>query len=383
MNFKFNKKLREVATEICKSIVPRKFSSMPVLTNVLFEANESLGEVAVIGSDGNVFVRYCVEAEVGESGKILFPANMLLNFFGKVPVSDIEFNAQDNESITISIHNAEYQIFNRDHSHFPNFDALTGAPFVPLLNFKAEALADQLCHAASTDPMRPQLCGINLQIGENLKGLATNGIMISMLEMEITQSDFAVNPVDITCPPLFLKAISNLPKGEETTGTLHVLGNKIEYRCGNLQVTCNLFEGEYPRKTLSKLPESSDKLLTSDVRLLIKAIETAEVMDKATGRIVLKLDETECSVSASSLDEGRSHIELDPAFHFYEGKNIELAARGKFLKTALRRVNTDFAKVYVSNSKRHNPIMITNHYTDDQEPGVITVRHYVMPMRIS
>ena len=101
--------------------------SLPVLANILLEADPASGTLALTAFDLNLGIRTQFEANVVEGGRTTLPARLLKDIVSRLPNAELTLVQEDPESpATLSCAAGEYQIRGASPSDFPELPEIEG-----------------------------------------------------------------------------------------------------------------------------------------------------------------------------------------------------------------------------------------------------------------
>src|SRR5438045_5072199 len=106
-----------------QSIVERRYT-MPILANVLIEANKS--SVRVTATDLEVGVRGEIEGEVAKEGTVTVNAKKIYEIIREVPNEQVRLKRLENDWVEVRSGKSVFKIVGMDAKEFPQFPKFDG-----------------------------------------------------------------------------------------------------------------------------------------------------------------------------------------------------------------------------------------------------------------
>jgi DNA polymerase-3 subunit beta len=335
MNFTITRQNLHTGLAAVSASIPTK-TTLPVLSNILFEASE--GGVWMSGTDLDVAVRIHVPADVTEEGSLTAPGKKLQEIVRELPDQPVGISTRGDQ-IELKCGRSHFKLNGLPADEFP---ALPEVPFGDGWSVEGRHLHSLIHHASfavSTEESRPILNGVlwELRDGE-MRMVATNGHRLARMTVpagstEATSAEFIV-------PPGALQQVQRL-FGDDGVEVARG-GNHLGFRSGQTEVYTRLIEGTYPNYE-QVIPKDNDRFALVDKKLLESAVRRmAVVASDQTHRIRLNFQESAVQLSVLTPDLGEGHDELE--LHF-EGEPLEIGFNANYLLEVLRYMPTDEIKL--------------------------------------
>jgi DNA polymerase III subunit beta len=327
-------KLQEGLGAVAGSIPTR--STLPVLSNLLLEAEE--GGLRLSGTDLDTAVSVRVPAEVEVGGAITAPAKKLQEIARELPPAPVGLTAQG-DAITITSGRSRFKLNGLAKDEFPAFPSVPFQESWAATGRQLNQLISHVSFAVSTEETRPILNGVLWELsGEEMRMVATNGHRLA--KMTIGRSSGG-NDGELIVHPRALQQVQKLFSGDEEVEIARS-ENHLGFRGGSVQIYTRLIEGPYPNYE-QVIPKDNDKVLIVDKTALTGAIRRmAIVASDQTHRIRMSLGGPMMKFSVQTPDLGEGSEELPVE---YEGEPLEIGFNANYLLELLRYMPTDEVKL--------------------------------------
>ncbi|HMN30829.1 MAG TPA: DNA polymerase III subunit beta, partial [Caldilineaceae bacterium] len=194
------KDLSKALAIVSRSVATR--STMPVLSNVLLEANGNLLRVAAMNRE--IATSCWTPAKIEEAGSITVPARLLTEFVNSLPPERVDLTLNERtQTLTLECGRMQANIKGIDAKDFPLIATISGegeaedgamqinGSALELDPATLRKMIDQVVFAASTDESRPTFTGVEITLGEARLGMvATDGYRLSVRSTSVD------NPVE-------------------------------------------------------------------------------------------------------------------------------------------------------------------------------------------
>ncbi len=311
--------------------IPAK-STLPVLSNILFEADDE--GVRMSGTDLDVGIRVRVPAEVTTPGSLTAPGKKLQEIAKALPDEPVEVATQG-EQIQLRCGRSHFKLNGLPSDDFPT---LPQVEFEGGWSVGGDVLRSLIHHtsfAVSTEESRPILNGVLWELRDGqMRMVATNGHRLARMTVPAGQADAASEQLIV--PPSALQQVQRL-FGNEQEVTIGKGGNHLGFRSGSTEVYTRLIEGTYPNYE-QVIPKDNDKWATVERDGLMAAVRRmAVVASDQTHRIRMSLeqDRMKLDVLTPDLGEGRDELEVQ-----YEGETLQIGFNANYLLEVLRYMDT-------------------------------------------
>ncbi len=332
MKFSLPKSRLSGALQSILQVVPTK-STLPILTNILFEALEN--KLKLSATDLDISITATVESNVAKRGSVALPARILFEIIRELPEAEITFEAVGNR-VEMKIPNGTYKIAAVSPDDFPK---------LPTINTKKEVKIDtadfikmirKTTFACSTDETRPALNGVYWTTkGDRTQMVATDGHRLARIS--VTNSKLKAMTEDLIIPP---KVLNLIPKFvDDTQKEIGVIfgENSIIFNLDNIVLTSRLIEGPYPNFE-QVIPATNDKKMIVAKDDLAGAVRRVSILSNAlTHQVRFSIKKGSLTLATNNQDvggEGREVLDCD-----YTGEQVEIGYNSQYVTDILSRVD--------------------------------------------
>ncbi len=356
--------------------IPSK-TTLPVLSNILFETDEDA--VWMSGTDLDVSVRVRVPAEIAEDGSLTAPGKKLQEITRELPDEPVEVTTRSDQ-IELACGRSRFKLNGLPAEEFPSLPQVDFDQGVQIDSADFQRLIHHTSFAVSTEESRPILNGVLWELREgSMRMVATNGHRLARMGLETGPG--AVTPTDFIVPPAALNQVQRLFKdGDPITvawdqGSEGSKKNHLAFRSESTEVYTRLIEGTYPNYE-QVIPKDNDRFATVDKKALESAVRRmAVVASDQTHRIrmTFETDRVHLNVLTPDLGEGADELELS-----FEGETLEIGFNATYLLEVLRYMPTEDVRLTFKAPERAATLEPVVADGDDE----IDYLALVMPLRL-
>jgi DNA polymerase III subunit beta len=316
--------------------IPSK-TTLPVLSNILFEAHED--GVWMSGTDLDVSVRVKVPADVKEAGSLTAPGKKLQEITRELPDQPVEVSTRGDQ-IELKCGRSNFKFNGLPADEFPSLPQVAFDDGWRVSTKDLQSLIHHTSFAVSTEESRPILNGVLWELRDGrMRMVATNGHRLARMGVSASPSDSP--SADFIVPPAALQHVQRLFKGDEELQVARG-GNHLGFGSDSVQVFSRLIEGTYPNYE-QVIPKDNDKVATVGKKALESAVRRmAVVASDQTHRIRLKFETDRVHLNVLTPDLGEGHDELEVQ---YGGEELEIGFNANYLLEVLRYMETEDVKV--------------------------------------
>lgn len=343
-------------------------TTLPVLSNILIEAEE--GAVRLSGTDLDTAVSVRVAAEVAEPGAITAPAKKLQEIARELPGAT-EITTQG-DSILISSGRSRFKLNGLPKDEFPAFPKVEFTGSWRVTGADLQRLITHVSFAASTEETRPILNGVLWQLQDHdMRMVATNGHRLAKMTLPV-EAGGGAQAAELIVHPRALQQVQRLFAGDASVEVAKS-ENHLGFRSADVQVYTRLIEGPYPNFE-QVIPKDNDKTMVADKGALQGAVRRmAIVASDQTHRIRMTLGGPMLKFSVESPDLGAASEELPVE---YDGDPLEIGFNAQYLLELLRYMPTDEVRMTFKAPERAATIQPLG---NEDTPDYLCL---VMPLRL-
>ena len=172
MNFTITRQNLHSGLAAVSASIPSK-TTLPVLSNILFEARED--GVWMSGTDLDVAVRVKIQADVKEAGSLTAPGKKLQEITRELPDQPVEV-ATHGDQIELRCGRSHFKLNGLPADEFPNLPEIAFEEGWTIVGKNLHGLIHHTSFAVSTEESRPILNGVLWELREGeMRMVATNG----------------------------------------------------------------------------------------------------------------------------------------------------------------------------------------------------------------
>lgn len=366
MNFTITRQNLHTGLAAVSASIPSK-TTLPVLSNILFEARED--GVWMSGTDLDVAVRVKVLADVKEPGSLTAPGKKLQEIARELPDEPVQVTTRGDQ-IELKCGRSRFKLNGLPSDEFPTLAQVDFSAGLTVSGKDLQSLIHHTSFAVSTEESRPILNGVlwELRDGE-MKMVATNGHRLARMGVKVATT--GTPSADFIVPPAALGQVQRLFKDDDEIQVARS-DNHLGFKAAATEVYTRLIEGSYPNYE-QVIPRDNDKLATVEKKALESAVRRmAVVASDQTHRIRLKFETDRVHLNVLTPDLGEGHDELEIG---YGGDELEIGFNANYLLEVLRYMPSDEVKIAFKAPER----AATLEPVGDDVPDYLCL---VMPLRL-
>ncbi|MFQ3613336.1 MAG: DNA polymerase III subunit beta [Cyanobacteriota bacterium] len=348
--------------------------ALPVLANVLLEADADTQRVALTAFDLNLGIRSEFDAQVEHSARTTLPAKLFSDIVSRLPSGEITLSQpQEDAPVTLTSAAGQYQVRGlsaEDYPTLPEVGAGDGGESAQALELHIENLLQgigQTLFAASADETKQVLTGVHVKLlaGDPplLEFAATDGHRLATVQTELRELHFensdgipsewaGQNPggvgLDFTIPARTLRELERILSNQAAARASGTESFTVQLRFDRAQVqfgldrhllTSRLLDGQYPDyKRL--IPTQFERQVTLERRPLIESLERVGVFAAQKNDIIkfqlsAATQTLQISTEAPDVGSGQEFLPIQMS-----GPDLELAFNVRYLLDALKVFHT-------------------------------------------
>jgi len=142
-----------------QSIVEKR-NSMPILANVLLEAEKKAGTIMLAATDLEVGIRSVHQATVTEAGSVTVSAKKLYEIIRELPEESIEIEVSENFYLSIRCARARFSLAGTAAEEYPSLPDFAPGKLATLHAAVLSSMIERTMYAASVDETRYNLNGV-------------------------------------------------------------------------------------------------------------------------------------------------------------------------------------------------------------------------------
>ena len=349
-----------------------KKSTLPILSNILIEANNS--KIKITSTDLDiVFSEEIVPQNVKKSGTTTTSASILHDILRKLESnSKVQLSLQSINKLKLISGNSEFNLLCMPSDSFPLTEESFDQKFFSVASKKLLKLLNKTKISISNDETRHYLNGIylqktNLENKSFLTGVATDSHRLSSSNLEIEDgSKFE----SIILPKKTIFQLISLI--EENTSSIKISNNKskIRFEIDNSILTSKVIDGRFPDYT-KVIPKDNDKILQIKLNEFKNSIERVITVssDRKEGlKITLSKGNICLSINNPNSGEGIENIKAE-----FNSDDMNIIFNSSYLLDITSQIEDE--SIVINLKDAGSPVLV-NDFSDKNS------FHVVMPMKI-
>lgn len=347
-----------------------KKHSMPILSSILFEANEHTLRLSASDLDTEVIVDIPLSMPAHQNGIVAIPARKLFEIVKNITdQSEVEIALQPEHKVLIKANKSRFMISALDGSAFPIMQQHEYKASLTMDQFQYIQLIKRVQFAMANNDIRYFLNGMLWEIESNtFKVVATDGHRMAVSECLI--EDTQLDRLQVIAPR---KAITELQKvlspQEGDTLQIDIASNHFKITFGDYQFTSKLVDGRYPDYE-RVLPKNNDKVMIAPRNTLKNSlIRTAILANEKYRGVRLQVEHNVLNISANNPDHEEAQDQIEVQYNY---PSIEIGFNVSYLLDVLGVLDSESVDFYLSNPAMSMLIK------DDTTQS----RYVIMPIRL-
>ena len=358
--------------------VVEKRNTMPILSNILFEAKAD-DAVDIVATDLEIGMRGLYKAKVEERGSATLAARKLYEILKELKEGDIDLTVGDNNWATIQAGKSQFKIVGLPSSDYPALPAIEREGLTPLTGAGLLELIRKTLFAVGDNDARYILNGllvtlISSEKKTTLRLVGTDGHRLAVAEQELTAPATKDAPKEIKAiiPKKAAHEIRRLLEEGESEPLIGFTKNLMIFRKSGLLLTSRLMEGNYPnyQQVVPKEKDAAGRV-TADRAELEGALRRVGVLSRdKTNAVKVTFSSGKMVLFSNNPDFGEATEELPVK---YSGEPVTTGFNARYLLDVINVI--DGESVSLQMDAPLSPCLI-------REPGNAGFTCVVMPIKV-
>ena len=344
MKFKINQDHFSNGLQQVLNVVASR-STMPILSNVLIEAEE--GHISLTTTNLDLGIRCRIKAEVTDMGSITLPVRKLATIVKELPVNEVFLETSEKNQAKITSGGSLFKIMGISSEEFPPLPTFENRKVFELSQVQIVNMLKSVSYAQSTDENRYILNGVYFNFAdEKLTLVATDGRRLGLtgLDLEVSEE----NAGSLILPAKTVAELERLMgKGEKVNIAFN--DRQAAFEIGldeagdsglvdHLYLVSKIVEGNYPNYR-QVIPKETEHRVKIERELMLECVHRAALVtsDKSNS-VKIKVSKNLLEISGQSSEYGESHESMAIA---YDGPEVQVAFNPQFLMEPLKALNKD------------------------------------------
>ena len=359
--------------EVVKSLnltlgVVEKRQTLPILSNVLFEVDESSLKLTATDLESEISTTSTV-SKFKSGGKITAPARKLSDLCRLMPdLAEIHFFL-DGDNLKIETESGKYNLSTLPSEDFPVFETEDTQSQINISSQNLKNLITKTSFAMGNQDWRHYLNGLYIMIDDKvITTVATDAHRLAMATSSLNEA--SSEPTNGIVPRKSINEIGKLV-GEESENVVIQLGQtSIAANVSGTTFVSKLIEGKFPDYE-QVIPSGESSLLVVDRKNFSESLSRVSVLssEKYKGvRIITKKDSLNISANNPEKEQGEENLSCE-----YQGEEIDIAFNVNYLQEILSTIDSEKIEINFFGSEKS--CLIT-------DPNSENLKYVVMPLLI-
>ena len=369
MKFNVNQQDLQQALGYCQGVIEKR-STLPILSNVLLDANSS--KLTITATDLDlIFIHQINNIEVIEEGKTTTTSSFLYDIVRKFP-SGKKINLSLSDASKLHLE-SEKSIFNLNclsPSEFPLTDENFNDNEFTINSKNLLKLLNKCKFSVSNDETRHYLSGVYFHQTEvenknYLTAVATDSHRMSISKIRLDQK-ISFEPIILPKKTIFqLVSLLDNYDGEVKISNVK---SKIKFEFNNSVLISKLIDGKFPNY-IQVIPKNNQKKLEIDLKLFLGSVDrVASVsLDKKDG-VKFSLTKDALNLSVNNTNSGDGNETLSVKFEH----DLEISFNSRYLIDVASQLDGEKIEIFFNDTG--SPALI-------KDPADFDSIYVVMPMK--
>ena len=351
--------------------IVEKRNSMPILANVLLEAEEN--SLRLAATDLEVGMQGLHEASVDSPGGITVSAKKLYEIVRELPDEPVALETTKNSFLSIRCARIYINLAGTAAEEYPTLPNFAPEQTVPVQAAVLSSMIERTMYASSVDETRYNLNGVYLEVlpdNGKIRMVATDGHRLAQVDRTLASDPSAIAS-GVIIPRKGLAELKRIVDEDDADEVdLAFEGNSGLARKGDVTLVMRLIEGEFPNYS-QVVPKQITRRITLPADDLGRALRRVALLSSERSRAVkLDISGNKLGISSNNPDLGEASEELDIDF---DGEALSIGFNARYLLDAVSALRAK--EVTLGFQDDTSPAELIP--TDDDDTLAV-----VMPMRI-
>ena len=365
----FNITKEEVVKSLNQTLgVAEKRQTLPILSNVLFEVDESSLKLTATDLESEISTTSTI-SNFKSGGKTTAPARKLSDLCRLMPdLAEIHFFL-DGDNLKIETESGKYNLSTLPSEDFPVFETEDAQSQINISSQNLKNLITKTSFAMGNQDWRHYLNGLYMMIDDKvITTVATDAHRLAMATSSLNEASS-----ESTSGIVPRKSINEIGKlvGDESENVVIQLGQtSIAANVSGTTFVSKLIEGKFPDYE-QVIPSGESSLLVVDRKNFSESLSRVSVLssEKYKGvRIITKKDSLNISANNPEKEQGEENLKCE-----YQGEEIDIAFNVNYLQEILSTIDSEKIEINFFGSEKS--CLIT-------DPNSENLKYVVMPLLI-
>ena len=369
MKFSVNQQDLQKSLNYCQGVIEKR-STLPILSNILLDANNS--KLTITATDLDlIFINEIRDIEIQEEGKTTTTALILYDIIRKLPSGKkINFSFSSENKLELESEKSIFHLNCIGSSEFPITDENFNENQFSIKAKSLLKLLNKCKFSVSNDETRHYLSGIFLhqtQVeGKNfLTAVSTDSHRMSISKVRLNDKiDFE----QVILPKKTIFQLCSLLEDFEGDVRISNIKSKIKFELNNSVLISKLIDGKFPNY-IQVIPKNNQKKLEIDLNLFLNSVDrVASVsLDKKDG-VKFNLTKDKLNLSVNNANSGDGKESLNVKFDH----ELDISFNSRYLLDVASQLDGDKIEMFLNETG--SPALI-------KDPSDFDSIFVVMPMK--
>ncbi len=369
MKFSVNQKDLQQSLGYCQGVIEKR-STLPILSNVMLEANGSKLKITATDLD-LIFITEINNVEVHQEGKTTSSSSVMYDVIRKFSAGKkINFSQESENKIHVESEKSFFNLNCIGAAEFPVTEENFNESEFIINSKNLLKLINKCKFSVSNDETRHYLSGIFLhqnQIEDKfyLTAVATDSHRMSISKLLLREK---INFDPIILPKKTIFQICALLENYEGDVKISNQKSKIKFEMNNSLLISKLIDGKFPNY-IQVIPKNNKKKLEIDLDLFLNSVDrVASVsLDKKDG-VKFNLENNKLNLSVNNASSGDGKETLSVKFDH----ELDISFNSRYLIDIASQLEGDKIEIYLNDTG--SPALV-------KDPSDFDSIYVVMPMK--
>ena len=347
MKFNVNQQDLQKSLNYCQGVIEKR-STLPILSNVLIDASNSMLKITATDLD-LIFIHEIKNVEILEEGKTTTSSSIMYDIVRKFSSGKkINFSSISENKIHLESEKSLFNLNCINPSEFPLTDENFNKNEFIIESKKLLKLLNKCKFSVSNDETRHYLSGIffhQTQIEDKtfLTAAATDSHRMSISKIRLSEKkDFE----PIILPKKTIFQLCSLLEDFEGNVKICNIKSKIKFEFDNSTLISKLIDGKFPNY-VQVIPKENQKKLEVDLKLFLDSVDrVASVsLDKKDG-VKFSLSKDILNLSVNNTNSGDGKESLSVKFDH----DLDISFNSRYLIDVASQLDGDKIEIYFKDS---------------------------------
>ena len=375
MEFKISQEEFVKGLSRTQSVVEKK-GTMPILLNVLIEAQES--SIFITATDLEIGIRGKYPAEILKSGKTTLSAKKIYEVIKELPENHVSLRVKENHWVEIKSGKSTFNIMGISADSFPSLPTYEEEGFLEVETEIFKEMVEKTIFAVSADESRYNLTGVffirkEKDSPKEFRMVATDGYRLSLIDRSLGEEMKGLEN-GIILPKKGLVEMNKILEEAGKEGVkkigISLKGNNFILKKDPVILIMRLLDAEFPdyRQVIPSASKRQIKMKRNEIQDSLRRVSI--LSSEKTRGVKFQFNDDFLELSSYNPEFGEAKEELSVE---YKGENLVVGFNSRFVMEVLNNLRSE--EVVFEIEDNVSPAIIRP--SDDERHTCV-----IMPMRI-